>query len=657
MSFANLYAFFLIAFLPLVVIIALIAVRRKRAVWREFVADRLRSRLINRASSLPRWLGFSALLLALLFMIISVAGPQIDESKKIENTKGRNLIIVLDLSRSMKTGDLSPSRLDQAKALIYELLETLPNDRIGVVGFSSSPFLFAPLTIDHSAVRETVEQLDYDSIPTGGSDLASAIKLAVATLKETAQTNNGLLVLSDGEEHSPKILSTLQDIKESGTYVFAVGVGTEDGGFIPDENEPDGKFRDVKGDVVISRLQTATLENFATQAGGRFTIAQSSADIPAMIKTAVADLESFELKGREKISAQELFQWTLFPAILFLIAAILFSTRWRAVSRVATAAAGFTFAMMMATPSHAAVDASISDARAAMARNDFTQARDLFSMLATEEIPSSPEHSALMLGKATAEYRLGELPEARKSFSQALTTEDSAIRTAAHQGLGNLLFQLGWQELSGGENYPGAEFGPAQFEEHFKERVAEWMKDDKTDAKTPSEGYQTMRRLMLNWADSVRHTQSILSMDPQQQDAQQLKVTSKTYLEMLRKALEEQKKEMQAQMGGQGEGDGEGEGEGDTPGEGEGQGEDGPPGEGKSGNQNKGEGEGDEDKGPNGKTPEDEKTDPKNEHGKDEKPGETKEQSALRKLNENADLQRGIVAPGRFEFRRPEKDW
>ena len=650
MSFAHYYALFYILLLPLLVIIALIAVQRNQAVWKAFVADRLRSRLINRASSLPRWLGFSALLCALLFMIISVAGPQIDESKKVENTKGRNLIIVLDLSRSMKTGDLSPSRLDQAKALIYELLETLPNDRIGVVGFSSSPFLFAPLTIDHSAVRETVEQLDYDSIPTGGSDLASAIKLAVATLKETAQTNNGLLVLSDGEEHSPKILNTLQDIKESGTYVFAVGIGTEDGGFIPDENEADGKFRDVKGDVVISRLQTSTLRNFAEQAGGRFTIAQSSADIPAMIKSAVADLESFELKGREKISAQELYQWTLFPAIFLLFTAILLSTRWRAVSRVAAATASFTFALMMTTTSHAGVNASISDARAAMARNDFEQARDLFSMLATEEIPSSPEHSALTLGKATAEYRLGELPESRKSYSQALTTEDSSIRTAAHQGLGNLLFQLGWQELSGGENYPGAELGPEQFEELFKERVAEWMKDDKTDAKSPSEGYRAMRSVMLNWADSVRHTQSILSMDPQHQEAQQLKATSKTYLEMLRKALEEQKKEMQAQMGGQGEGQSEGQGQDpEGEGEGEGEGEEGSPGDGQSGNKN-------QNKDPNGK-PKDEKTDPKNEHGADQKTGETKEQSALRKLNENTDLQRGIVAPGRFEFRRPEKDW
>lgn len=656
MSFAHYYAFFFILLLPLLVIIALIALQRKRSVWKAFVADRLRSRLINRASSLPRWLGFSALLLALLFMIISVAGPQIDESKKVENTKGRNLIIVLDLSRSMKTGDLSPSRLDQAKALIYELLETLPNDRIGVVGFSSSPFLFAPLTIDHSAVRETVEQLDYDSIPTGGSDLASAIKLAVATLKETAQTNNGLLVLSDGEEHSPKILNTLQDIKESGTYVFAVGIGTEDGGFIPDEKEADGKFRDVKGDVVISRLQTATLRNFAEQAGGRFTIAQSSADIPAMIKSAVSDLESFELKGREKISAQELFQWTLFPAILLLLAAILLSTRWRAVSRITTSTAMIAFAFMMATPTHGETDASISDARAAMEGNDFPQARDVFSMLAADEVPGSIEHSSLMLGKATAEYRLGEIPEARKSYSQALTTEDSAIRKAAHQGLSHLLFQLGWQELSSGENYPGLEFGPAQFEEHFKDRVAEWMKDDKTDAKTPSEGYRTMRNVMLNWADSVRHAQSILSMDPQNPEAKQLHHTSKTYLEMLRKALEDQKKEMQAQMGGQGEGEGEGPGEGQDPegegegeGDGEGKGKEGSPGDGKSGNKNQGND-------PNGKQ-KDEKPDPKNEHGADQKPGETKEQSALRKLNENADLQRGIVAPGRFEFRRPEKDW
>jgi Ca-activated chloride channel homolog len=656
MSFAHPTLLLLLLLIPLLVLAAVLASRHKRKQWQEFVANRLRSRLINRASPLPRLFAYACLLAAIAGLVLGVARLQYELSTKTESTRGRNLIILLDLSRSMQATDLQPSRLSQAKALIYELLETLPNDRIGVVGFSSTPFLFAPLTTDHSAVRETVEQLDSDSIPTGGSNLAEAVKLAVKTLKETAQSNNGLLILSDGEEHSPELMKTLIDIKQSGTYVFAVGIGTEDGGFIPDKNYPDGRFRDVNDEVVITRLQARNLRDFAEQSGGRFALAQSASDIPQMVAAAVADLESFELKGREKIQATELFQWCILPAILLLMTSLILGTRWRPLARAGSAATASLLFLFSAPSADAAEKPSLADARAALEAKDFKAAQELFQQLAKEKNPLTEEHAALQLGKATADYRLKEFAEARKSYSSALTAEDSAIRSAAHQGMGNTLFQLGWMELSDGETYPGEEAGLQQFDELLKTRMQEWMEDSETDAKTLSAGYRKMQTILLNWADAVRHAQSATQLRPDNQDAAQNGVVARKYLEKLRQKMEQQQQEMQAQMQGQGEQDGqepgEGEGEGDQEGEGKGEGE---PKEGE-GDQEKGD-QGDGGKDPNGKTPEGEKPDPKNEHGKDRQAGETKEEHALRKLNENADLQRGIMAPGRHEYRRPAQDW
>lgn len=654
MLLAHPYYLILLVLVPILVLIAVAAGHRKRKEWAAFVADRLRGRLIQRASALPRWLSFVSLLLAIILLIIGMARLQTNMSKQSENTRGRNLIIALDLSRSMKVADLKPSRLDQSKALIYELLETLPNDRIGVVGFSSSAFLFAPLTIDHSAVRETVEQLDYDSIPTGGSDLAAGVELAVATLKETAQQNNGLLILSDGEEHSPRLMKTMSDIKKSGTYVFAVGVGTDDGGFIPDKDYPDGRFRDINDNVVISRLQAETLREFATQSGGRFALAQSASDIPNMVAAAVSDLESFELKGLEKFLATEQFQWFIMPAILLLMTSILLGTRWRSFQAAATPVVTLLVLCLCLLPARAE-EPNLATARDALSSGNFKLAQEEFERLAAKEDPMSDDYAALYLGKATADYRLGDLPAARGSYSKALTTEDSAVRAAAHQGMGNTLFQMGWKSLAKGDMYPGEKEGVEKFDAMVKERMAEWMKDDSTDAKTDSEGYLNMKSVLLNWADAVRHAQSAVSMDPSSVDAKQNETVARQYLEKLRKALEQQQSEMQQQMGGQGDGEGEqpgGEGEGgEEEGDGKGEGE---PKDGKGKNGDK-ESE-DEGKGP-GKRPEDEKPDPNNTHGADKKSEETKEQHALRKLNENADLQRGIVAPGRHEFRRPEKDW
>lgn len=653
MSLAHPYALFLLILLPALALVALLAGRRKRMEWAAFVADRLRGRLIQRASALPRWLSFISLLLAIALIVLGLARFQTNNSKQIENTRGRNLVIALDLSRSMKCADLKPSRLDQAKALIYELLETLPNDRIGIVGFSSSAFLFAPLTIDHSAVRETVEQLDYDSIPTGGSDIAAGVELAIATLKETAQQNNGLLILSDGEEHSPGLLKTLEDIKKSGTYVFAVGIGTDDGGFIPDKDSPDGRFRDSQDQVVISRLQSKTLREFATQANGRYTTAQAASNIPELVGAAVNDLESFQLKGREKFLATEQFQWFIVPAVLLLMISILLGTRWRAFQG-ATATVALLVLCLGGSPVQAA-EFDADAAKAALQAGNYKEAQAQFEKLAQREDAFSEKQAAMYLGKATADYRLNDYPAARADYSKALTAEDSAVRAAAHQGMGNTLFQLGWQALSKGSSYPGEQEATEKFDAMVKERMDEWMKEENGDAKSVSEGYRTMNSILYNWADSVRHAQSAVSADPSSEEAKHNEQVSRQYLAKLRKALEQQQQEMQQQMGGTGEGEGEpqqGEGKGEQ--EGEGKGDKGEP---KDGEGDKGDKDSDQDGKKNGDRPEDEKPDPNNTHGKDKQPGESKEQNALRKLNENADLQRGIVAPGRHEFRRPAKDW
>ena len=657
MSFAHPYLLSLLLLIPLLAVAALLASRQKRKQWQEFVADRLRSRLINRATALPRILAFTSLLLAIACMVLGMARLQYQLSKKTESTRGRNLIILLDLSRSMRATDLKPSRLDQAKALIYELLETLPNDRIGVIGFSSAPFLFAPLTIDHGAVRETVEQLDHESIPTGGSDLAAATELAIQTLKETAQSNNGLLILSDGEEHSPGLMGTLAQIKESGTHVFAVGIGTEDGSLIPDNNYPDGRFRDVNDEVIITRLQAKTLREFAEQSGGRFALAQSASDIPQMVATAVADLASFELKGREKIQATELYQWCILPSILLLMIAILLGTRWRPLARMGPTLSAFFLTFLLLPIAKAEEKPSLTDARIALEAKDYKRAQQWFQQLAEEEEPLSDDQAAMFLGKATADYRLKEFAKARQSYSSAMTAEDSAIRSSAHQGMGTTLFQLGWMELSKGAIYPGEEEAKKQFDELLKSRIQEWMEDDKTDAKEESAGYRTMNAIMLNWSDAVRHSQSARQLRPDNADAEQNGLVARQFLEKLRQKMEQQQEEMQAQMQGQGEQQdeqpGQEEGEGDQEGKGKGQPKEPKDQEG----ENKDDQEGDQEKDPNGKTPDGEKPDPNNEHGKDRKSGETKEEHALRKLTENADLQRGIIAPGRHEYRRPSKDW
>jgi Ca-activated chloride channel family protein len=656
MKFEQPYIFFLLLIPPLLLIVAVVFASRRSSIWSEFVASRLRTNLIRRSSPLPRWISFASLLLACAFIIIGLARFQITSQLEAETTKGRNIVIVLDLSRSMATNDLKPSRLAQAKALIYDLLETLPNDRIAVVGFAGSPFLFVPLTPDHDAVRSVIEELDFDSIATGGSVLADAVKLGIKTLKETAQTNNGMIILTDGEEHDAELLNSADDITKSNTYTFTIGIGTEQGGFIPDANRRDGKFRDSDGNIVVSRLKSATLENFATRTKGRFAEAASSTQIPAMVSTAVADLDSFERQGRKKMVVKELYSWFVLPAMILLFASILAGTRWRSL-RPVTSLTGwiffFTIAALSTTNSSAAEsDADLAAARSALESKDYQKAIILFEQLAGKETPASEAHAGLMLGKATAHYRLKEYAKAREAYSRALETENSRIRANAHQGMVNCLFQLGWQTLTDASEYPGKESASKDFDAALQKHILEWMTDSEASPDTSSSGFLKLKSIMIDWADAVRHNQSAVALDPAAAASDNGEI-ARAYLKKLRQKIEEQQQQMQMQMQGQGE-------SGEEPQEGEGgDGDQEGDGDGKGGAKQK-DGKGKDKKEPkdgNGGTPKSKKPDPKNEYGKDRKNGETPQEHALRKLEENSDLQRGIVAPGESRQNDPEKNW
>ncbi|MFN7342911.1 MAG: vWA domain-containing protein, partial [bacterium] len=163
-----------------------------------------------------------------------------------------------------------------------------------LVGFAGTPYLFAPLTIDHGALKETVEQIDEQWVTMGGSDISAAIKLATATLKETGQNNNLLILISDGEENEGDLDAIIADAESAGVRIFSIGVGTEDGGFVPHDEFSGGYLLNESGNKVLSRLQPDVLKKLATSTCGRYVVDGSEGDIPALIEVAVQGMDFCE---------------------------------------------------------------------------------------------------------------------------------------------------------------------------------------------------------------------------------------------------------------------------------------------------------------------------------------------------------------------------
>lgn len=660
MNFAQPGWLALLILLPLLAVGAVLTSRLRRRQWSAFVAPRLRDALLKRGSSLPRWLALFFLITACAAMTIALARPRGDAGIKTEKMRGRNVMVALDISKSMRVSDVKPDRLTQAKVVIYELLEAMPNERFGFLGFAGTPYVYAPLTIDHSAVREIVDQIDETWAPLGGSDLAAAVHLATETLKKTGQKNNALVILSDGEKHDGDLDSMIAEAEQAGIYIIAIGVGTEDGGFVPSPNRPTGQMVDSTGRTVISRLQTNVMRRLAEETKGRFTIAGSGPDIPGLVRSVVEGLDAFQMEGRERRISIEFYQWLMFPAILFLIVSIVAGTRWKGI-HAALLVTGAFLTLDDAKASEA------TDAKAALTSKNHEEARDAYHQLA-EKTKLQETRARYRLGEATAAYRAEDFRAARTAFSQSLLSTDSKVQASGHLGMGNSLFQLGWKSLSG-ESYPSdpaAVPDLARFDTIVKEALAKLRESDAPD-EGESSGFAKFESLVTNWADAVRHYDSAAAKGPADKLARNNRELTVTYLKRLQELLDQEKKDTEESMPqpqpGQGEpqegeGDGEpkdGEGKGDKKGDKKGEKE---PGDKGQGDKDPKDGSGDEgEKDKDGKKGKDKDKDKKDGDKDGENPNESPQERAHRILKENADLEKGPLTPGRREFRDAPKDW
>ena len=204
---------------------------------RRFVAARLLPQLAGTVNRTRRIMRFILLLLVLALVIVSLARPRwgyaFDEVKR----KGLDLLLAVDVSRSMLSNDVQPSRLERVKLATQDLLNELQGDRVGLIAFAGKAFLQAPLTIDYDAAVDSINELDTKIIPEGGTNISDAIALATRTFGKSATGNRALIIFTDGEELSGDAVRAAKAAADAGVRIFTVGVGTPAGSLIPIEGK------------------------------------------------------------------------------------------------------------------------------------------------------------------------------------------------------------------------------------------------------------------------------------------------------------------------------------------------------------------------------------------------------------------------------------
>jgi len=265
------------------------------------------------------------LALAWTLAVLALAGPSWQQDKTAAYRAPAAWVVVLDLSPSMASTDVAPSRVARARFLVDDILSTARDARVGMVAFSDEPYTVAPLTQDVATVRSLMPVLAPDLMPSAGDHLAPALEQAQKLLNASGSRDKRIVVLSDGFDDPAAALRIAAALKQQGIALSAVGVGTAGGA--PMRNA-DGSFtKDDKGQPQMTRLNAELLQQLASAGGGRFV---DSAQPAALL----ANLQSTSARPGEAVAEQDqsVAHWQdagiyILPLVL-LLAALLARRRW-----------------------------------------------------------------------------------------------------------------------------------------------------------------------------------------------------------------------------------------------------------------------------------------------------------------------------------------
>ncbi len=241
--------------------------------------------------------------------IVAVARPQWGHLDEPVFDQSREILLAIDLSRSMLTPDVKPSRLERAKLLVQSLLEKLAGERVGLVVFSGTAFLQSPLSSDYEILREFLPNLGPDTLPEGGTNYRALIDTALEAFGNSSAADRFLIVLSDGEATDDDWRPQVAELRKRGVRVLGLGVGTAAGAIIPDGTG--GFVKDERGAVVLSKLEPATLQDLARETGGAYRDASSWVDLASLLQQTVEAGQKGKFVETKSIRYVERFQWPL----------------------------------------------------------------------------------------------------------------------------------------------------------------------------------------------------------------------------------------------------------------------------------------------------------------------------------------------------------
>lgn len=293
--------------------------------WKTTVLDnagehKVLSRLFPDWSSKKAWAKGILVLVSSLFLFVSWANPQWGTRTQKVKSKSTDVIIALDISQSMLAEDISPNRMERAKRFCGELLKKLRGERIGLIFFAGSAYLQMPLSQDQASAELYINSASPKQAGTQGTVIADAIEMAANIFNTDKPSQKALIIISDGENHEQEAINAAKKANESGTHIFTLGIGSEEGAPVPFEQNGRTTYKsDKEGNPVKSALNVGMLKDIAESGGGEFYMIDQVMSALSKLDNEIEALEKVDVEQRSFTDFNSYFQFFLLPAILMLL--------------------------------------------------------------------------------------------------------------------------------------------------------------------------------------------------------------------------------------------------------------------------------------------------------------------------------------------------
>ncbi len=315
--FANSEFLYLLALIPVCLLLFILAARGKRKRLARFGNPELVRGLMPMASRGRHVLKFILLMFAFASLIVALARPQYGSKLREQKSEGVEMMLVVDVSNSMLADDFEPNRLERTKYAINQLFDGLQQqERVGLVAFAGEAAVQLPITSDYRMAKAFASRLDPTLVAEQGTNIGRALELALLSFSSESESSRVIILITDGEDHEQRAVAAAERAKELGVRIYTIGIGTPqgapiriDGDFITDEN----------GEMVVSKLNEEMLTTIATTTEGGYVRASKQELGLKQITDSIAKMEQSELSVVQFEEYNEYYQYLIALALLFLL--------------------------------------------------------------------------------------------------------------------------------------------------------------------------------------------------------------------------------------------------------------------------------------------------------------------------------------------------